>query len=203
MDADNGKANARFWGLLMLSIVCSIIFSATTVGQIGTDMAKARIQDMSQRQLQLRELATESENPNDPRRVKALMDQVVEDFQRILALHNEIVRAIAANRSLSDRFISDATGDIRKRSMRLQSSLKLPKPEAGDENGEPVRDLKIMETQDELYLLCRQIESFVTNPIIQTPGTVDAKQLANARRDLESVVQLSETLKKRADKQRP
>ena len=87
--------------------------------------------------------------------------------------------------------------------MRLQSSLKLPKPEAGDENGEPVRDLKIMETQDELYLLCRQIESFVTNPIIQTPGTVDAKQLANARRDLESVVQLSETLKKRADKQRP
>ena len=77
MDADNGKANARFWGLLMLSIVCSIIFSATTVGQIGTDMAKARIQDMSQRQLQLRELATESENPNDPRRVKASMDQVV------------------------------------------------------------------------------------------------------------------------------
>src|SRR5258708_8393280 len=150
MDADNGKANARFWGLLMLSIVWSIILSATTVGQIGTDMAKARIQDMSQRQLQLRELATESENPNDPRRVKALMDQVVEDFQRILALHNEIVRAIAANRSLSDRFISDATGDIRKRSMRLQSSLKLPKPEAGDENGEPVRDLKIMETQDEL-----------------------------------------------------
>jgi len=40
-----------------------------------------------------------------------MMDEVSEDFQRILTLHNEIVRAVTANRTLSYQFISDATGD--------------------------------------------------------------------------------------------
>ena len=49
-----------------------------------------------------------------------------------------------------------------------------------------------METKDELILLCKQIESFVRNPIIDKPGTVDAQQLGKARRDLQSIVELSD-----------
>jgi len=41
----------------------------------------------------------------------------------------------------------------------------------------------------------------VKNPIIETPGTVDAQQLEKARRDLHNVVQVSGDLKKRAEKQ--
>jgi hypothetical protein len=93
-------------------------------------------------------------------------------------------------------------GEIRKRSSRLQSSLKLQKPEPTEENRVPAPDLEGMETKDELILICRQIESFIRNPIIETPGTVDAQELERARRDLESVVQLSGYLKKRADKQK-
>ena len=44
-----------------------------------------------------------------------------------------------------------------------------------------------MQTKDELILLCQQIESFVRNPIIEKPGTVDAQQLGKARRDLQSM----------------
>ena len=51
-------------------------------------------------------------------------------------------------------------------------------------------------------MLCRKIESFIRNPIIETPGTVNAQELEKARRDLESVVRLSGTIKKRADKQK-
>jgi hypothetical protein len=132
-----------------------------------------------------------------------MMDQVSEDFQRILTLHNEIVRAIAANRPLSYQFISDATGEIRKRSARLQSSLKLQKPEPAADNPVTGTDLKVMETNDELILLCKQIESFVRNPIIDKPGTVDAQQLAKARKDLQSIVELSDAIKKHVDKQKP
>ena len=56
---------------------------------------------------------------------------------------------------------------------------------------------------DLLMRMCKQIRSFVTNPVIENPNTVDAKQLSNARRDLESVIQLSGHLKKEASKRHP
>jgi len=197
-----GNASVGFWGAFVLSITWSIAFSIPIAGQAAGDPAKAQMQEMTRRQLQLNGPGAERGQPNDPRRAQAMMDQVSEDFQRILTLHNEIVRAIAANKSLSYQFISDAMGEIRKRSSRLQSSLKLERPEPTEENRVPAPGLEGMETKDELILICRQIESFIKNPIIETPGTVDAQQLEKARRDLDSVVQLSGYIKKRADKQK-
>ncbi len=183
---------------LLLLIGCCAVLSVPASAQGVGSGAKIQRQEMDRRELQLSNLGRNGRQPSDPKRSQAMMDQVGEDFHRILILHNAIVRAIAANRSLSNEFISDATGEIRKRSSRLQSSLKLHKPEPAAENRDP--DLKGLDTKDELILLCRTIESFVQNPIIETPGTVDVHQLEKARRDLESVVELSGAIKKRADK---
>ena len=196
------NATVGFWGAFVLSIPCLIALSIPVAGQTGGDPAKAQMQEMTRRQLQLNGPGTDGRPPNDPKRSQAMMDQVSEDFQRILTLHNEIVRAIAANKALSYGFISDAMGEIRKRSSRLQSSLKLEKPEQAEENRLSAPGLEGLETKDELILICRQIESFIKNPIIETPGTVDAQQLEKARRDLDSVVQLSGYIKKRVDKQK-
>ena len=196
------NASVGFWGSVLLSIAWSVVFSIPITGQTIGDPAKAQMQEMTRRELQLSGLGTDRQQPNDPKRSQAMMDQVSEDFQRILTLHNEIVRAIAANKSLRYEFISDAMSEIRKRSSRLQSSLKLQRPEPTEENRIPAPDLEVMETKDELILICREIESFIRNPIIETPGTVDARQLEKARRDLDSVVQLSAYIKKRADKQK-
>jgi hypothetical protein len=201
MEARGFRKHVRGLSMLMVSIGCSIILSAPISGQ--GDPAKAQMQEMTRRELQLNSLGEDKGRSNDPKRSQAMMDQVSEDFQRILTLHNEIVRAIAANRSLSYQFISDATGEIRKRAARLQSSLKLQKPERTTENQATETDLKVMETKDELILLCKQIESFVRNPIIEKPGTVDAEQLGRARKDLQTVVDLSDAIKKQVDKQKP
>ena len=202
MEVHRVNASVGSWGMVVLSIGCSIAFSTPIAGQRVGDPAKAQMQEMTRRELQLNRLGGDRRQPNDPKRSQAMMDQVSEDFQRILTLHNEIVRGIAANKSLSYQFISDAMGEIRKRSSRLQSSLKLQRPEPTAENRVAGPGLAVMETRDELILICRQIESFIKNPIIETPGTVDAQQLEKARRDLESVVQLSGYIKKRADKQK-
>ena len=202
MEEHRRKARVGFWGMLVLSVGCSFAFAAPIVGQTVGDPAKARMQEMTRRELQLNGTGADDRQPNDPKRSQVMMEQVNADFQRILTLHNEIVRAIAANKSLSYQFISDATGEIRKRSARLQSSLKLERPGPATENRIPGPGLEVAETKDELILLCRQIESFVRNPIIDTPGTVDAQQLEKARRDLASVVELSSYIKKRADKQK-
>lgn len=190
------------WGMLALSIGCSIVFSAPIAAQSNGDPAKVQAQEMNRRELQLNSLGDRG-RPNDPKRSQVMMDQVSEDFQRILTLHNEIVRAIAANSSLSNQFISDATGEIRKRSARLQSSLKLQKPASTTENRGTDTDLNVPAMKDELILLCKQIESFVRNPIIEKPGTIDAQQVGNARKDLQSIVELSDAIKKQADKRKP
>src|SRR5206468_11181788 len=127
----------------------------------GGDPAKAQMQEMTRREIQLNSLGEDKRRPSDPKRSQAMMEQVSEDFHRILILHNQIVRAIGANQSLSYQFISDATGEIRKRSARLQSSLKLQKPEPTTENRGTGTGPRVIETKDELILLCKQIESFV------------------------------------------
>ena len=203
MELHGVKANIRPWGMFIVAIVCSIAFYTPVAGQSGGDPAKAQMEEMTRRELQLNSLGENKGPPNDPKRSQAMMDQVSEDFQRILTLHNEIVRAITANRSLTYKFISDATGEIRKRAARLQSSLKLQKPEPTTGNRATGTDLNVMETKDELLLLCKQIESFVRNPIIEKPGTVDAQQLGKARKDLQSVVEISDAIKKQVDKLKP
>ena len=200
MENHRVKASVRPWTLAIVSIGCSIAFSAPVAGQSGGESDNERMQVMDTRGIQLSGPAEYKGRPNDP---KAMRAQVSEDFQRILTLHNEIVRAIGANRSLSYQFISDATGEIRKRSARLQSSLKLPKEEPITANHQAETDLKAMQTKDELILLCKQIESFVRNPIIEKPGTIDAQQLERARKDLQSVVEISDAIRKQLDKQKP
>jgi hypothetical protein len=195
------KMDVRSWGMLIVSFSCLVVFAAPVASQIVSDPAKARMQDMDRRELQLNKLTTDSVPAHNLRR-SALMNHVTEDFRRLLILHNELVRAFTSNRSLTNQFISDTTGEIRKRSARLQSSLKLPKPETTD-NHALETDFKGLETKDELLLLCRQIESFVRNPIIDQPGTIDAQQLEKARKDLQSVVGLSDAIKKQVDKQKP
>ena len=200
MENHRVKVSVRPRALAIVSIGCAIAFSAPVAGQSGGEPDNERMQVMDTRGIQLSGPAEYKGRPNDP---KAMRAQVSEDFQRILTLHNEIVRAIGANRSLSYQFISDATGEIRKRSARLQSSLKLQKPEPATPNRQAETDLKVMQTKDELILLCKQIESFVRNPIIEKPGTVDAQQLERARKDLQSVVEISGAIRKQLDKQTP
>jgi hypothetical protein len=203
MELREAKANVNLWGMLILSIGFSIFCAAPISGQRVGDPAKIQMQEMNRRELQLKNVGEDKGRPNDPKRSQALMDQVSEDFQRILILHNEIVRALSANRSLTYTFISDAAGEIKKRAARLQTSLKLQKPESTTENRVTGMSIDGMQTKDELLLLCRQIESFVRNPIIEKPGTVDAQQLGIARKDLQSVVEISDAIKKQADKLKP
>src|SRR5882762_469517 len=200
MEPQKIKSNFRSWDMMMIAIGCLIVFAAPTAAQTVGDPAKAQMQEMDRREMQLNNILGEKGRPNDPKRAQAMMDQVSEDFQRILTRHNELVRAIAANQSLNYQFVSDAMGEIKKRSTRLQSSLKLQKPETTTEDSKTESALTGMETKDEMVLLCKQIESFVKNPIIEKPGTVDAQALDKARSDLQNIIDLSDVMKKQADK---
>jgi len=190
---------------LMTALVLLLFFAAPVFCQSApgpppidrrTNTDRIRQQDMSRREWQLRNFGTEPGRPKDDRQLKALMEQTDEDFTRILTLHNEIARALVSKKDLNYQFVSEATAEIKKRASRVQSSLAL----GLSSDDAPIKEKSDPELKDSLVKLCKEIRSFVTNPIIENPNTVDALQLTRARRDLESLIQLSGLIKKDADK---
>lgn len=191
---------------LMTAFVLLFLFAAPVLSQSAppggpppidrrNNADRIRQQDMSSREWQLRNYGNESNKPKDDRQLKALMEQTEEDFTRILTIHNEIARALSSKKDLDYHFVSEAMTEIKKRATRVQSTLVLGLP--SDET--PVKEKADPEIKDSLIKLCKEIRSFVTNPIIENPNTVDADHLTRARRDLESLIQLSALIKKDAD----
>ena len=163
-----------------------------------TNAARKRMQDESAREWQLRNFG----NPaltKDKRRLEALMAQTEEDFNRMLSLHNEIARALAATKPLDYRFVSEASGEIRRRAHSIQSNLMLSPPAEEMKQVEVPEKTTEPEMKDGLVALCKHIRSFVTNPVIDHPNLIDADKLVLAKRDLESVIQISAALKRDAD----
>lgn len=187
---------------LLLTVAAPTLAQRTTPGpppiDKHTNKARERQQDEASREWQLRNFGNPAVT-KDRRRLDALMAQTEEDFTRLLTLHNEIVRALSSTKPLNYHFVSQATSEIRKRATSIQTNLVLSLPETEIKPTEPPAQTNETEMKDALVKLCKQIRSFVTNPVIDQPNTVDAEKLATAKQDLESVIQLSGNLKRDAD----
>lgn len=202
MEIRKARITSPLLGFALLFCLSSPVFSQQTPGPPPIDRNnnpdRVRQQDMSRREYQLRNFGNQPDKPPDRRQLEALMAQTEQDFNRILTLHNEIVRALP--KTIDYRFVSAASEEIRKRASRLQSTLALGLNEAEIAALKKLDSFDGPEMQDALIKLCKQIKSFVTNPVIETPNTVNAEQLTNARRDLELLIQLSGQIKKDADR---
>lgn len=161
---------------------------------------RARQQDMSKREWQLRNPGPPPEAPPDRRQLKALMAQTEEDFNRILTLHNKIGRIASTDHVLDYNFVLEATAEIKKRARRLQNTLALRYSEEAKENPEKLEEISEPQIKDMLIKLCKEIRSFVTNPVIENPGTVHPEHLSTARRDLADVIRLSAEISNYADR---
>ena len=183
--------------LILLSVPSVSAQSAGPPPVNKVNAERMRQQEMSRREYDLRNFGNESTAPKDKRQVEALMAQTEEDFNRILTLHNEIARSLTSKSDLNYQFISEATAEINKRASRVQHSLALG---LSDEEARELEKSKDEPIKDSLIKLCNQIRSFVTNPSIENPNTINVEQMKKARRDLESLIQLSGRIKKDADK---
>jgi hypothetical protein len=203
MNTKHTAVNYSLIGIALLLYVAAPTFAQRSAGgpppiDKHSNRARERQQDMASREWQLRNFG----NPSvikDRRRLEALMAQTEEDFTRLLMLHNEIARAISAKTPLDYQFVSTATAEIRKRAGSIQSNLVLGLPAEEIKKTELPSQSNETEMKDALIKLCKQIRSFVTNPVIEQPNMIDAEKLVTAKQDLESVIQLSGYLKREAD----
>jgi hypothetical protein len=158
-----------------------------------------RQQDINQREMLLRGYGLRGGRIDSGKKIQALAEQVEQDFNRILVLHNEIVRAISGGKRLDYSFVSDATTEIRKRALRLQATLAL-QPAASEQVAEQEIALDDGQVKEALITLCMHIKNFVTNPVIEKPGTVNGDHLNKARKDLQSVTDLSFSIKRTSER---
>jgi hypothetical protein len=164
------------------------------------DAARTRMTSDGEREAQMESLGATQADKTDPKRLAAAQAQIQEDFVQILTLHNQIANVATGQTAIDYHSISDAVAEIRKRAGRVQQTLFITKV-AGQQQNQP-KKLKYEDAQIKLALtaLCQRIKSFITNPVIANPGTVDAMQLAKAREDLGGIIELSGSIKKSADR---
>lgn len=166
-----------------------------------TNPEKLQQQMQSEREMQLRNLATQANMAKDAKRLEMIKAGIQQDFEKILSLHNQLARFLLDNKPLDFDFVSDAAGEIRKRATHLQHTLALTLP-AEPSNKEKYPEFAEPHMREGVAMLCKQIKSFVTNPMIDQPGTVNETQLRQARFDLQDVIDISGSIKKGADKLR-
>jgi len=160
----------------------------------------AREREMRQREELRRSLGKRPVRAANLRYVQAIIAQVKQDFERIQIARNEIVRVAASRNTLDYKFLSEVTGDIKKRASRLEDNLALPDPEGDKNSKNNAGDLTEAQIREALLMLCNRIESFVTSPLFETPGVIDVEHSTKASSDLRSILELSGRIRKSAER---
>lgn len=126
----------------------------------------------------------------------SIFRQVQEDFTNLQLANNKMMQTVFVAKNLDYKLITATTEEIKKRALRLKGNLLLPKVadrEKGRDRPEPSGDEQLKAS---LLTLDRSIMSFVTNPLFKMPDTIDPGLAAKAGRDLASIIQFSDLIRK-------
>ncbi len=147
-----------------------------------------------------RELKGAPERPEERKRALQVAAQVKHDFEGLQENYNLIVLAMAGkDLSLNLDSVVRAVADIRKYATRLKSNLALPKPQPENERVE----IHTQQMEELLTTLRQHIFDFVTNPLFESHGVLDVEQGRKAGRDLDRIIELSDSIKKSDERIRP
>ena len=159
-----------------------------------------RERQLRDRELALRNLERDRNRTTTDQRLRLPYEQMNEDFKRIQIVNNEMMSAAHGSAALDYRSVSEATGEIKRRASRLKSNLVLPDVDK-DEKRQKGRDATgAAQLKSALAALDNLIMRFVTNPVFKKAGVVDGQLSTKARRDLEDIIELSDRIKKNAEK---
>jgi hypothetical protein len=197
------KMGLNVLGYIAATLAFLLLPTTPALGQKGqnptADSARTRMTIDGEREAAMDSL-TAPGSKTDPKHLSAAQAQIQEDFVQILTLHNRMATVASGHEAIDYKLVSESLIEIRKRAARVQQTL-FPTKVAGEHQNQPKR-VKYEDAQirQALAALCLRIKSFVTNPVIENPGTVDSLQLSKASDDLSGVIALSGEIKKISDR---
>jgi hypothetical protein len=126
-----------------------------------------------------------------------ILAEVNEDFSRLREIDEDIKTILSSNNALDFKHIAESTAEVKKRAIRLKTNLTLPaaKDDKRQKIQNPGDDLK-----PSLATLEGLMSSFLKNPIFSDTGAVDTQMAGRAKHDLDDILELSEKLRKSAEK---
>ena len=127
------------------------------------------------------------------------MAQIKDDFRHIQLVNRDMMRAVQSGSVLDYKVISEAASEIKKRAARLKTNLVFPEAEKTGER-QKSQDPEANGLPPSLMALDNLIYSFVTNPVFRETGVVDTKLGSKARDDLERIIELSDKVRKSAER---
>ena len=191
------SSSSRLRNLLLVA-QSLILLSVTTSGTQG-QASRAKVLEINrrerERQLILQPLPAKKDD--DSVRLAALK-QIKEDFKNIQGLNNTMMANAWSREELDYDYISDKVSQIRAKAVRLKTNLSLPEAEDVEKKQLDSMVTGVKEFRAALLLLDRSIMSFVTNPLFKEGNVVEVNLATKASRDLETVVQLTNRIKKAA-----
>jgi hypothetical protein len=198
-------------GLLIAAALALILLSGIHVqaqvrapnaetGDPGQYGMSERDRNLLERENQLRMLEKQRQRAvkTDP---KLAFVQIREDFRHIQMVDYEMMRAVLSGNGLDYKQIAEAAAEIKKCAARLKTNLVFPEAEK-DEHRREKPDPDTSGLKPSLVALDTLILSFVHNPIFKETGVVDAKLGGKAGRDLDSIIELSDKIRKSAERMR-
>ena len=184
-----------------LALLCATLFVLLTAGVNARAQSSrpAPTRDLSGSERDLSALERESNRPRrDP---KDVMAEINEDFTRLRAINEGFRQSnSAAAAPLDYKAVSLNTAEVKKRAVRLRANLAgLPKPEKEEKRqkaGVPADEAQMRALLSSFGEL---MNGFLNNPVFSDMGTLDTQLALKARRDLESLIEMCDAVKKGAD----
>jgi hypothetical protein len=138
----------------------------------------------------------------DSRQLAAAIDQTKQDFKRIQLIRNDVVDYLVAKKPLDYKLVSEQAAEINKRANRLKSFLMPTAPVEKEKAAAKQTDYDGEQLKGALVKLCNTIYSFTGNAMFKDPTTVDSQKAASAGGDLLAIIELSDNVKRSADRLR-
>jgi hypothetical protein len=168
----------------------------------GTASAKEESQYRQHREANLRGAEMVTREKRDWRGVRVAIEEVRKDFLRVQVLRNELAKHVLSDAPLDYKLVAKKTEEIHKRAHRLKTYMIPYAEEAAAGAEEPEERLDAAKMKGALVTLCRSIDSFSENPMFEMPEVVDVQDSARAGGDLQTIIRLSEEIRKEADRLR-
>jgi hypothetical protein len=130
--------------------------------------------------------------------LKALVNQMKDDFRRLQIVNNNMMRDVAESEVLDYKNVLGATDEINKCARRLQNLLSAPDSEDKKKGENKQNEFDPKQVRSALFRLDDLIMSFVTSPLFK--NLVDTENADKARHDLTGIIDLSGVIKKNAEK---
>lgn len=195
----NRLAKAATKHLLLAATAVAFVptLTAPLRAQQGTYQSRqtpAITRDMRYREWELKDFEKNGKKPLTKEDQQLAWIQIREDFRQIQVSHNNLLRTVAANSVLDHKVISSAAAEINKRARRLKSNLSFPEAEPRQTTWHEGLQMRTM-----LSALGGLIIRFVKNPVFEDTGVVDAKDSAQAGRDLQRIIQFSDRIRRSSE----